>query len=549
MGLGSAFGDWLAESEQQEHEMEDFSHKINGVIIALLSTKNYLLAMRDELTKEGNTAPFEQYAADIRETVTSLHAEAAAMGQEDERLSAEIRQHMANVSEYDRVAGPEGGAVDGFLDDIQNTLFTQYALADAKLKEELESDFQRVKQTYNRKLDALIQKASGIPGAAAADALPDMASTEPAPAPAPETPSRGDGKHGKEGKEGKEGKGKLTTATFMRARNEALKRSHDKGRRPLLREIAAILPHVPFAEIEQHNERFLAHQQFRTRRQDVVEAYRREVSRLATRAEQRLRASSDRAAARASQAADRLEWDVHGNHVKGRLEVLKRVKEADEEIKASMNAEAEREAAARREQAEAEHRRAMQHKRELVAVYRDEIERKRQEEEAEEAHRRSEEERLRALAQVENEKRVKVRQQIDQMKAEEREVREEIERQRQAERDERLQRMAASVAPHVESDPERARSHTFSSAAAYVVSAEDEASGSEARPFKAMHGYYDETLFQDQRFKVGQALRAAGLHTTDYGRKVLSELMPSNNARPDTFPSTSVRSVRTGLPG
>lgn len=56
----------------------------------------------------------------------------------------------------------------------------------------------------------------------------------------------------------------------------------------------------------------------------------------------------------------------------------------------------------------------------------------------------------------------------------------------------------------------------------------------EGTAFNPVHGYFDERLFQDQRFRIGEALRAAGLHTTNYGRRVLTDIKSTVPTRSDT---------------
>lgn len=48
-----------------------------------------------------------------------------------------------------------------------------------------------------------------------------------------------------------------------------------------------------------------------------------------------------------------------------------------------------------------------------------------------------------------------------------------------------------------------------------------------------VYGYADETLMKDMRFKLGHALRNAGIHGTDYARQVLTSEAFNKPSRPD----------------
>ena len=56
-------------------------------------------------------------------------------------------------------------------------------------------------------------------------------------------------------------------------------------------------------------------------------------------------------------------------------------------------------------------------------------------------------------------------------------------------------------------------------------------------PLFSLHSFTDHKVTSDLRFKVSEALRKAGLHTTDYGRRVLANVPPSHPPRPDQHSS------------
>ena len=87
-----------------------------------------------------------------------------------------------------------------------------------------------------------------------------------------------------------------------------------------------------------------------------------------------------------------------------------------------------------------------------------------------------------------------------------------------------LERLAASV-PYkeaidaIEIDPERTKQATIASALEKQK---------QLQLFKAGgDGYTIETLFKDVRFKIGLALRDAGVSGSDHARNILSTLKPS----------------------
>uniref|UniRef100_A0A7S2GMU0 Uncharacterized protein n=1 Tax=Haptolina brevifila TaxID=156173 RepID=A0A7S2GMU0_9EUKA len=94
----------------------------------------------------------------------------------------------------------------------------------------------------------------------------------------------------------------------------------------------------------------------------------------------------------------------------------------------------------------------------------------------------------------------------------------------------RLQRVRekAIAALNVTNDPERATGPTAASQA-------EAFNRDELFP---VHGYADATLMKDMRFKLGHALRNAGLNGTEYARELLCDPKRFGGARrPDAFVS------------
>ena len=114
-------------------------------------------------------------------------------------------------------------------------------------------------------------------------------------------------------------------------------------------------------------------------------------------------------------------------------------------------------------------------------------------------------------------------------------ARQEREAQRQQEHERRaaaLDRVRAQVAPAVERDASRAQAPTQSSAAA--VASERQQHGLFAQ---ACLGFTTDALLADRRFKVFEALRAAGLHATAAGRAAAAAAGPGRAPRPDMLSS------------
>ena len=52
-------------------------------------------------------------------------------------------------------------------------------------------------------------------------------------------------------------------------------------------------------------------------------------------------------------------------------------------------------------------------------------------------------------------------------------------------------------------------------------------------PLFTLHGYHDDAVTSDPRFRVAAALQQAGLLDSEYARRVLASLPPSHQPRPD----------------
>lgn len=174
-------------------------------------------------------------------------------------------------------------------------------------------------------------------------------------------------------------------------------------------------------------------------------------------------------------------------------------------------------------------------------VLKEKIQQHRQEREAEAARRRDEEARMADLkakqAQEQasaNASRVEFRRQELRHKAEEARLKRELEAAREHERNLRLERLRAQIEVSATIDHERTRGPTVASqhAAAAAAAHRDAISArrGEVRS-DVLHGYTRGEIERDQRVRVEAALRAQGLHGTEYARQVMRAVPPPTAPR------------------
>ncbi|EDO45780.1 predicted protein, partial [Nematostella vectensis] len=99
------------------------------------------------------------------------------------------------------------------------------------------------------------------------------------------------------------------------------------------------------------------------------------------------------------------------------------------------------------------------------------------------------------------------------------------------EKEQRLDSLREMVQVHVENDPERVFKQTEATLAR-LASAYDEETELQ-KPLFTVYGYEDRKVSSDPRLKVEQALRNAGLHSTDYARRILATVKPPQQPRKD----------------
>ncbi|XP_035506801.1 coiled-coil domain-containing protein 148-like isoform X2 [Scophthalmus maximus] len=126
--------------------------------------------------------------------------------------------------------------------------------------------------------------------------------------------------------------------------------------------------------------------------------------------------------------------------------------------------------------------------------------------------------------------RVQFRADALQCRREGREARE-LERQREEEEKEsRLEALRNQVVVVAEADPERMMAETEAWKSRQLNEEEFELQ----KPLFRINTYTDKQIVSDPRVRVEQALRAAGLHHSQYAQEVLSAIKPPKPPRPDT---------------
>ncbi|CAH1239117.1 CCDC148 [Branchiostoma lanceolatum] len=174
-------------------------------------------------------------------------------------------------------------------------------------------------------------------------------------------------------------------------------------------------------------------------------------------------------------------------------------------------------------------RRAKDHKR-LVEFYE---EKQKARAVAAEADRRRMEELHKLMAeQAEHDKeRVKYREEQIEKKTQQKREAQERQEEEERQKERRLEALRQMVEPHVEVDPVRMMGDTTASKARMGVGAEEDINIQ--KPLFHLHGFTDQQVASDNRVRVEQALREAGLHTSEYARHILKDIAPPRLPRKD----------------
>ncbi|KAJ0399791.1 hypothetical protein ATCC90586_009831 [Pythium insidiosum] len=296
-------------------------------------------------------------------------------------------------------------------------------------------------------------------------------------------------------------------------------------------QLAAVLPHVDAAAARRHV-KFHQHRRFwldKTR--DRQRDHERRLERLKAAARERLAARRQLEAERAQQLArlEQMRAQCAERHervaeLRGARDAERRIRQQQQEIEALVASE-EREAAARRwrQRHEQQRRRVDEYRHDKLL---DALADARREDE-----QREREERERAALSAVNAERVQFRQSELQRKMEHERLELAKEMEAEALRLARLEsiKQAAPYAERIAAiapDPERTRQETV------AFRANAEAAGQELPVHEAglfpTHGYDTETLFKNARFRLGIALRDAGLQSSELARRALADVKVRN---------------------
>lgn len=130
-----------------------------------------------------------------------------------------------------------------------------------------------------------------------------------------------------------------------------------------------------------------------------------------------------------------------------------------------------------------------------------------------------------------DQQRVKYREEQLQLRQESRQKAKELVLEQELEKQRRLEKLRQQVQVHVEDDPERIYKTTEASQAR-VASIYDEELELQ-HPLFDVHGYDEKKITSDRRLKVEQALRDAGVHNSDYARRIMASIKPPQEPRKD----------------
>ncbi|XP_053373076.1 coiled-coil domain-containing protein 148-like isoform X2 [Mercenaria mercenaria] len=180
------------------------------------------------------------------------------------------------------------------------------------------------------------------------------------------------------------------------------------------------------------------------------------------------------------------------------------------------------------EQQEKETKRRNEDKKQIKVFQNDREEKKRQREEAD---RRRLEELQQALAEqaVFDRERIQYREEQIQRKIEERKFKEEEKDLEEREKEYRLEMLREKVRVVAESNPDRMMSQTQ----AWQSRLKEDDTVYIQKPLFDVHGFTASQVTSDNRVKLEQKLREAGLHTSNYARQMLKKVAPPQAPRRD----------------
>ncbi|EEY65187.1 uncharacterized protein PITG_16392 [Phytophthora infestans T30-4] len=296
-------------------------------------------------------------------------------------------------------------------------------------------------------------------------------------------------------------------------------------------QLALVLPTVPLLEIKKHV-KFHQHLRFfQEKRKDRQRAFKRKVDELQSKASCRFRLSAEQEKERVRRLQELSEMQQQCEQRHQQVSQWRETKEAKERIERQQREIEQLLETQRQREGEVQWQR--RHDQQKYAV--DEYKKGKILQKIAEENRTMEEEqrreRERALQSVVNAERVQYRHDELQRKMDELKHQEldqaRLEEQRLARLNELKETTPyAQIVANITPDPERTRQET----AAFRANVEATQEGlpiTETGLFPS-HGYDCETLFKNARFKLGIALRNAGLNSSEYARQALANVKVCN---------------------
>lgn len=130
-----------------------------------------------------------------------------------------------------------------------------------------------------------------------------------------------------------------------------------------------------------------------------------------------------------------------------------------------------------------------------------------------------------------DQQRVKYREEQLQLRLEANQKAKELAEEQEMEKQRRLDKLRQQVQVHIEDDPERIFKTTEASQARVASIYEEELELQ--RPLFDIHGYDEKKITSDRRLRVEKALRDAGMHNSDYARRIMASIQPPQQPRKD----------------
>lgn len=130
-----------------------------------------------------------------------------------------------------------------------------------------------------------------------------------------------------------------------------------------------------------------------------------------------------------------------------------------------------------------------------------------------------------------DQQRVKYREEQLQLRLEANQKAKELAEEQEMEKQRRLDKLRQQVQVHIEDDPERIFKTTEASQARVASIYEEELELQ--HPLFDIHGYDEKKITSDRRLRVEKALRDAGMHNSDYARRIMASIQPPQQPRKD----------------